>query len=141
MKKFDESKSLEALENEVWPDPSFKSSLVEKVARIRKKPVKDLTVEELRLMLGQEFSLDYVIPSALTILEVNPLSEGDFYPGDLLVNLLSVKKEFWGLSIELYDNINRIIKNAKKHLIEIEDEETRRRVENAILNFEKIHIL
>ena len=45
-------------------------------------------VEDLRIMIGQEIGLDYLIPVAVAELEREPLAEGDYYPGDLLANVI-----------------------------------------------------
>ena len=46
-------------------------------------------------MIGQNFGLRYLIPLALERLKENILAGGDFYPGDLLVAVVSIKNEFW----------------------------------------------
>jgi hypothetical protein len=35
------------------------------------------------------------LPVALDVLRINPLAEGDFYPGDLLHSVLGVEGEYW----------------------------------------------
>lgn len=46
-------------------------------------------------MIGQGFSLDVLLPRALTLLETDPLAEGDYYPGDLLVTVLGPRARAW----------------------------------------------
>lgn len=46
-------------------------------------------------MIGQQISLRYLIPRAITILEANPLAEGDMYPSDLLSAVLHTDKTYW----------------------------------------------
>ena len=47
-------------------------------------------------MIGQVIALDHLIPRALAILERNPLAEGDYYPGDLLANVLETPEpSYW----------------------------------------------
>ncbi len=53
-------------------------------------------------MVGQNIGLSFLIPLALEKLAENPLASGDFYPGDLLKNVLDVKPEFWQENPELY---------------------------------------
>ncbi len=138
MKKLnlDYSKSLEHLESEEWEQPDFESSLIKKVLAIRKKPIQNLTIEDLRLMIGQQFSLDYLVPRALQILEVNPFEEGDFYPGDLLVNVLSIKNEFWKTKPELYQQFKQIVEKAKQQFLNFDDEESKKLINNAVQKFE-----
>ena len=52
------------------------------------KPVDQFTVEDLRIMVGQKISLDYLMPLAVVELEREPLAEGVYYPGDLLANVI-----------------------------------------------------
>ncbi len=80
-----EHMSLEQLEQDVWPEPDFNSRLVTACHTLRKKRLCDFSVEDLRIMIGQGVGLEYLLPKAIDILENNPLSEGDFYEGDLLV--------------------------------------------------------
>ena len=53
------------------------------------------TVENLRIMLGQDIGSRYLVPIALEHLEADPFVAGDFYPGDLLCSVLSLPREFW----------------------------------------------
>lgn len=128
--------SLEEIEQEIWGYPSVVTPLVEKVFKIRKKPLKDLTVEDMRLMIGQQFSLDCMIPLALKALEKNPFVEGDFYQGDLLVNMLSVKKEFWDKWPELYKSFRQVIKLAYINMSDLEDSGAQEKIKEAIRKFD-----
>lgn len=82
-------KTLDELEGVVWGESNWSSSLVETCHRLRKKPVDEFTVEDLRIMIGQAIGLPYLMPIAVTILESVPLAEGDYYPGDLLTSVVS----------------------------------------------------
>ena len=95
MSEFDRSKSLQELENEDWGEPTFESHLVQECHRLSRVPLKDFTVENLRIMIGQNFNLNYLIPLAIEKLEQNPLAEGDYYAGDLLINVLRADSKFW----------------------------------------------
>jgi len=46
-------------------------------------------------MIGQSIGLEFLVPIAIRKLANNALVEGDFYPGDLLVYVLSVEQEYW----------------------------------------------
>ena len=46
-------------------------------------------------MIGQNIGLAYLIPLALEKLRKRPLAEGDYYPGDLLTNVLRANPIFW----------------------------------------------
>ncbi|MEV6140307.1 contact-dependent growth inhibition system immunity protein [Nocardia sp. NPDC051990] len=57
---------------------------------LRRKPIGFFTAEDLRIMLGQHERTSALLPRALDVLERNPLAEGDYYPGDLLVTALKI---------------------------------------------------
>lgn len=88
---------------------SFASSL-------RRVPLKDFSTEDLRIMIGQEIGLKYLLPIALVDLEKDPLAQGDFYPGDLLKNVLGISREFWRHHSELKERMDAIIEKAKAKL-------------------------
>jgi hypothetical protein len=83
--------TLEILEGREWAEVGFHSSLVSTCHRLWTKPVSTFTVEDLRIMIGQGMGLLHLVPRALSILERDPLAEGDCYPGDLLLSVISVE--------------------------------------------------
>jgi len=97
MKHFmlDKTKSIEQLENDIWSDSNFPTTLVEKCYHFRKLAIKDLSVEQFRLLIGQNIGLTFLIPSAVEILRENILSAGNFYEGDLLSAVLSSENSYW----------------------------------------------
>lgn len=52
-----EDKTLEELDGEKWGEPSYDSYLVTNCHRLRRIPLKDFSVEDLRLMIGQGIGL------------------------------------------------------------------------------------
>lgn len=112
MKSLDLSRSLQDLEGEDWGEPSYGSYVVTTCHSMRRKPLRDVTVEELRLVIGQGSSLDYLIPVALPILKDNPLAEGDFYEGDLLKNVLGVPASFWDEHPDWREEVDQIAQRA-----------------------------
>jgi len=86
--------NLETLENEYWGPPTFSSYVVTTCHEMRKVPLRQLTAEHLRLVIGQKFSLPYLVPLAVERLRGNPLLDVKFYDGDLLRNLLSLPDEY-----------------------------------------------
>lgn len=98
---FNHSLSLETLENDFWEDPDTEATyLIATVHQLRRKPVVDLTTEDLRIMIGQSLSLDILVPLALLRLADEPLAEGDYYPGDLLISVLRLPPSYWTASPE-----------------------------------------
>ncbi len=82
--------TLEQLEGRSWPGPDFDSYLVSTCHRLWTKPLDQFTVEDLRIMIGQQIGLAHLIPRALDLLEDDPLVEGDYFPGDLLISVVRV---------------------------------------------------
>ena len=88
--------SLEQIEGDFWGDPPAGATrLTATVHELRQRPVEQLGIEDLRVLTAQRVSLEVVVPLALARLEENPLAEGDFYPGDLLVAVLRVPPPYW----------------------------------------------
>jgi hypothetical protein len=67
--------------------PPFPTPPIERVAAARRVPLRGLSVEQLRLLIGQGEAVAYLLPLALDRLELDPFVGGD-YPGDLLVTAL-----------------------------------------------------
>ncbi|MFI5931685.1 contact-dependent growth inhibition system immunity protein [Actinoplanes sp. NPDC051494] len=88
--------SLEQIENRAWGEaPADASTVVETVHRLRRKPIGALDVEDLRVLIGQRVGVAVLMPLALEVLELDPLAEGDYYPGDLLSVMLRLPAEYW----------------------------------------------
>lgn len=94
-KKPNLNSSLEELETDSWGEPGEASSLVHTIHRLRKKPLREFTIEDLRISIGQQVGLDYLIPLAIGKLSRNILAAGDYYPGDLLKNVLEAEAVYW----------------------------------------------
>lgn len=114
---FDMNKSIQELEGVEWHVSSFDSDLADRCTSLRRKPLKDFTVEELRLMVGQRIGLPFIVPIAVDCLLENPYIAGDLYPGDLLVNVLKVEQSWWN-SCEpwLREQINGVIENVEEDM-------------------------
>ncbi|MFI5490478.1 contact-dependent growth inhibition system immunity protein [Micromonospora echinaurantiaca] len=88
--------TIEQLERDVWPDPGPDATfLVRRCTELRRKPLAEFTVEDLRIMLGQEVGVLALLPLAVQVLLREPLAEGDYYPGDLLHNVLRLPDSAW----------------------------------------------
>ncbi len=87
--------TIEELEGDVWGEPDFDSHLVTTCHRLRKKPIGQFTIENLRIMIGQNIGTQYLMPRVLDELESDPFAEGDFYPGDLLQALIKLPHDYW----------------------------------------------
>jgi hypothetical protein len=114
MMTVDYSKSLEQLENDYWGEPTYDSYVVTACHSMRKKPLNEVTVEELRLVIGQGFSLDYLMPMAIELLKRDILTEGDLYEGDLLANVISKSTfDYWKINRNDWELIVKLIEQHK----------------------------
>jgi hypothetical protein len=115
--RVDSRKSLEELEHSYWgPPPTDATHLITTAHNLRRKPVGDLTVEDLRLLVGQQIGLPFLIPLTLEILQADPFAEGDFYEGDLLHNVLSIDSAFWETHNDLAQVLKQIVASARQAL-------------------------
>jgi hypothetical protein len=89
------SRTLDDLDPPAWGEPTYDSHLVKTCHALRRKPLRELAIEDLRILIGQRIGLSWLIPLALEALEAKPLAEGDFYAGDLLAAVLSVGPDLW----------------------------------------------
>lgn len=73
----DRSKTLDELEEEVWGEPKgeYVSSLVARCHHLRTKPIGEFSPGDLRVMIGQEIGLSFLVPLAIQVLESDPLKE------------------------------------------------------------------
>src|SRR5439155_20044547 len=109
-------KSLQELEQSDWGEPTYDSHLVTTVHRLRRVALREFSVGDLRIMIGQSIGLPYLVPLALRHLRKDPLAEGDFYPGDLLKGVLTVDPAFWREHPEWRDEVREIASRALTRL-------------------------
>ncbi|MBW8637793.1 hypothetical protein K1W69_11395 [Hoeflea sp. WL0058] len=83
--------TLEQLENDDWGETDAPTWLVQECHRLRRKPIEEFNNEDLRIMIGQNIGLKYLVPKALEVLRKDPLAAGDFYEGDLLRAVIRCK--------------------------------------------------
>ena len=113
------SKTLESLEKDIWGEPEYESYLITTCHRLRKKQLKDFDIEDLRIMIGQNIGLKFLIPLAIDRLKENILAEGAFYEGDLLKAVLTSDanywkeyKDYWEKTIDLFNDNIETLNNA-----------------------------
>lgn len=79
-----------------WPTPEpDATSMMRRVYAARRLPAGELDVEQLRLLLGQHEGAELLVPVVLPRLAVDPLLEGDHYPGDVLAAVLRLPTDHW----------------------------------------------
>ncbi|MDF6046232.1 hypothetical protein LRD69_29725 [Streptomyces sp. JH14] len=110
MRLVNRDRSLEELERDRWPAPSGDATrLVMTAHELRRKPIGELTVEDLRLLIRQNEGLTHLLPLALEVLRSDPMAEGHMYEGDLLAAVLTRSSEVWSTSAELGRELRLIV--------------------------------
>jgi len=113
--EIDLNRTLLDLEREKWSDPTIVwTPLTQRIRDLARIPLREFTVEDLRLLIGQERALDTLLPLALEELKKDPFAEGDMYVGDLLMTVL---REATAPKSEL----KRIVATAIARLGELDD--------------------
>lgn len=110
-------KTLENLEKDFWGEPSYHSHLVIRCHELRKLPLENFTTEDLRMMIGQQIGLNYLIPLALEVLTVDLFAEGDFFEGDLLKNVLAIDTDFWNNNKSYWAILDNLIKERRNEIV------------------------
>ena len=112
----DESKrTLDTVDPPAWgPAPSDATSLIRRCHELRTKPLRDFTVEDLRIMIGQQVALNRLVPLALDRLRPDPLMAGDYYPGDLLASVLRVDNAVWEWSPDLTVEMRKLAEDLRE---------------------------
>ncbi|QIS07789.1 hypothetical protein F5X71_29925 [Nocardia brasiliensis] len=106
--------SLEQLEGVAWPQPPENATRVMRlVYELRRRPIRKLTPEDLRVLLRQREGIAALLPRTLRLLGENPLAEGDYFPGDLLVAALGLATSFWRNNPEYVPQLCQIIRKVE----------------------------
>jgi CDI immunity proteins len=113
-------KSLEVLEKQNWGDPATApTDLIKHCIELTKIPAGDFSSSDLRLMIGQRFTLEFLIPLALEKLTPDIFIETDYYEGDLLSNVLNIDISFWDDNKEYWKFLNELIKEKRDKLAQL----------------------
>jgi hypothetical protein len=109
--------SLEILEKDYWTQPEEWYSFLEEACHTyRKVPLEQLTIEQLRLLIGRKIGLQYLLPIAFEKLKANILAEGDCYEGDLLDVVLKLDNAYWLSQPDYYQRFLSILKKKKSYI-------------------------
>lgn len=103
------ARTLAEIEGDDSRDPEFDSYLVATIHRLRRKPIGEFSIEDLRITIGQSVGLPHLVPLAIAHLERDPFVEGDFYAGDLLRGVLQVDDAFWASHRTLRDRLLAVV--------------------------------
>jgi hypothetical protein len=118
---FDRRKSLQELDQDDWDESTYDSYLVTTVRRLRRKPLAEFTVEDLRIVVGQRIGLPFLIPMAVERLEDDPLVAGDFYPGDLLQAVVRAGEGFWADHPDSLQRVRKVLRRVKDLLPSLDE--------------------
>jgi len=132
--------TIEKIECDNWgSDAPYPSHLVTTIYALRKKDLSTFTTEDLRIVIGQNQSLPILVPIALGVLRSNILAEGNYYPGDLLRNVLTVDATFWKLFPDLKKELLEIFERNNKIVLTSEeiDDTIRREILFAYKNLQQ----
>src|SRR5205814_1855820 len=92
----DFSLSLEELKGLDAGDPAdAPTHMVEAIIRSWKKPLSELSDEEIGRLVVQHDGYPYVLDLVWPKLEADPLFDGGYYPGDVLSNLIRAGSQIW----------------------------------------------
>lgn len=118
----DLSKSLQQIEGEDWGEPRYApTSMVRRCLELRRVPLKSLSAEDCRLLLGQQISAPLIVPIALDFLEDDPMEGGIMLPGTLLRNVLNLPEEFWRAYPALWWRAKEVVSEVQSLREEIEE--------------------
>ena len=115
--------TIEELEGKVWPEPEYQSSLVLTAHAIRKKPIEELTPNELRIAFNENIGAKFLKECVLEVLKEEPAA-GDLFAGDLILAVM--RSEQFRSDSEFR---KKIIEKAEEALREELDSETRNEIE------------
>ena len=110
-------KSIENLEKARWepPDPNA-SEVALRCHELRRKAIEELDVSDIRLLIGQDIGLQFLIPIALKLLETDPLVECEHYKGDLLAVVLRANPNYFADNAGERSSLIEVIDFAKSKI-------------------------
>ncbi|MDN3243048.1 contact-dependent growth inhibition system immunity protein [Glycomyces tritici] len=108
-------KTLTELEGDDWGNAADDSTyLIRRSHQLRYVPISRLSIEGLRMLIGQEMGLPWLVGIALDRLEICPCVEGDMYPGDLLQSVGMISRSYWKLHPDQESRLSSILAKAMK---------------------------
>ena len=116
----DDPRSLNELMKLEPSPPPYVTPMVEQIEIAYATPLKNLSVDQVRLLVGQQIGLEFVMPRALYELSKNPLVDASYYQGDLLNACLSVDREFWMEHEGHWYDLNTIFEALRETMKDIE---------------------
>lgn len=94
--------------------------LIKKIEELKEKKIKDLTCEDIRVLVSQNIALDITIPIAISFIQYDVMIECDYYEGDLLNSMLLSDTRFWETNINLKSKLKEIIASNISYISEFD---------------------
>jgi hypothetical protein len=114
--------SLQALEASDWGEPETDDTLmVKRIYSLRRKPLRSLSDDELRLAIGQEVGVPFILDLAFERLSNEPLLDGGCYPGDILSSLIRADQSIWAERPHLRESLAKLYSRALDAPPEVND--------------------
>jgi hypothetical protein len=133
------SSTLERLEKDVWGEPEYGSHLVTTCHALRKKELRLFQTEDIRIMIGQNIGLPYLLPLAFEVLKSDILATGDYFSGDLLLNVLKSDPAYWKKHPAQWRQVCDLFAENRQRL---ETQETTKHIKNGWFEaFERFELL
>ncbi|CAG1769198.1 hypothetical protein BAC2_00123 [uncultured bacterium] len=104
--------TIQELEGVDYGEPTYDSFVVTNTHRLRRVPIKQFTLDDLRFMVLQKQGLPWLVPRALAHLEQHPLAEGTFYRGDLLNAVMEIPDDWWAQHPDLRARMGPVLQAA-----------------------------
>jgi hypothetical protein len=109
----DQRQTLEQLEGNNWGEPgTAPTPMVARCLRLRRVPIHALGRSDLRLLISQKIGLKHIVPEALKSVSEDAMLQAEFYPGDLLVALLSVDSDYWSRNPAEFHWVRSIVQSV-----------------------------
>jgi len=96
--------------------------MVARIHELRRVPVGQLSVDDVRLLIGQNVGVHTLLPIAVERLSRDPLLAATFYPGDLLRAVLRIPEAYWVQDAGLLERLRSIVESVDEVPSEIESE-------------------
>jgi len=96
--------------------------MVARIHEIRRVPVGQLSVDDVRLLIGQRVGVHTLLPIAIGYLSSEPLLAATFYRGDLLRAVLRIPGAYWVQEAGLLERLRSIVDSIDEVPSEIEAE-------------------
>ncbi len=101
--------SLNTLLGQKKDSGPYPTPLAERCNEALDLPLKDLNWKQIRMLIGQDIGLVYLMPWAIDCLKKRPLCCVEFYPGDLMVACLQIKREYWADNLGQWHELSSVL--------------------------------